>query len=105
MIGVAVLGSTGSMGESTLDVLARHPERFRGAALGAHRNAVKLAQQVIRWRPDYAALADEAAIPELTERLAGAGVSTRVVGGPDGLMEVAALPEVQYVMAAIVGSA
>ena len=56
MIGVAVLGSTGSVGESTLDVLARHPERFRVVALAAHRNAAKLARQVLRWQPAYAAL-------------------------------------------------
>ncbi len=51
MIGVAVLGSTGSIGESTLDVLARHPDRFRLVALGANRNVGKLAAQIARYRP------------------------------------------------------
>ena len=59
MIGVAVLGSTGSVGESTLDVLARHPQRYRLVALAANSNAAKLARQIHAWRPAYAALADE----------------------------------------------
>ena len=105
MIGVVVLGSTGSIGDSTLDVLARHRDRFRVVGLAANRNAAKLAQQVIQWRPDYAALADESAARELTGRLSSAGVSTRVMAGPGALTELAALPEAPYVMAAIVGSA
>jgi 1-deoxy-D-xylulose-5-phosphate reductoisomerase len=105
VIGVAVLGSTGSIGESTLDVLARHPDRFRVVALAAHRNASKLAQQVIQWKPDYAVLADESAVEELKERLARAGVATRILAGEAGLIEAAALSEAQYVMAAIVGAA
>jgi 1-deoxy-D-xylulose-5-phosphate reductoisomerase len=105
VIGVAVLGSTGSIGENTLDVLARHADRFRVVALAANKSAAKLAQQVIQWRPDYAVLADESAVDELKERLARAGVSTRVLGGESGLVEIATLPEAQYVMAAIVGAA
>ena len=105
MIGVTVLGSTGSIGENTLDVLARHPDRFRVVALAANKNAAKLAQQVIQWRPDYAVLADESAVAELRERIARAGVSTRVLGGESGLLEIATLAEAQYVMAAIVGAA
>src|SRR5262249_4474938 len=65
MIGVAVLGSTGSIGESTLDVLARHPDRFKLVALGANRSVAKLAAQVLRWRPAYAVLAEESAAREL----------------------------------------
>ena len=105
MIGVAVLGSTGSIGESTLDVLARHPDRYQVVALAANRNVAKLAQQVIQWRPAYAVLADETLLPELKERIARAGVSTRVLGGESALLEIATLPEAQYVMAAIVGAA
>jgi 1-deoxy-D-xylulose-5-phosphate reductoisomerase len=105
LIGVAVLGSTGSIGENTLDVLARHPDRFRVVALAAKKSAAKLAQQVIQWRPDYAVLTDESSVPELKERIARAGVSTKVLGGESGLLEVAALPEAEYVMAAIVGAA
>jgi 1-deoxy-D-xylulose-5-phosphate reductoisomerase len=105
VIGVAVLGSTGSIGASTLDVLAQHPDQFRVVALAANRNAAKLAQQVVQWRPDYAILADPSAAPELTERLAKAKVNTRILAGPDALVEIAALPEARYVVAAIVGAA
>jgi len=105
MIGVAVLGSTGSIGASTLDVLAQHPDRFRVIALAANRNAAKLAQQVVQWRPDYAALVDSSSARELTERLAKANVKTRVLAGPGALTEIAALKEVQHVVAAIVGAA
>ncbi len=105
MIGIAVLGSTGSVGTSTLDVVGRHPERFRVVALAAHRNAARLAEQIIRWQPDYAALADPAAMKELESRLSGARVGTRLLAGPDALEEIARLRQVDYVMAAIVGSA
>jgi 1-deoxy-D-xylulose-5-phosphate reductoisomerase len=105
MIGVAVLGSTGSIGESTLDVLSRHPDKFRVVALAAHRNAAKLAQQAIRWKPDYAALADESSVRELEERIGRHGLPTRVLAGEHAATELASLPEAQYVMAGIVGAA
>ncbi len=106
MIGVTVLGSTGSIGESTLDVLGRHPDLYRVVALAARRNAVKLAEQIIRWKPQFAVLADESCVPELKERLARAGhAGTQVLGGEDGLVEVAAHSSSDYVMAAIVGAA
>ena len=105
MIGVAVLGSTGSVGESTLDVLARHPERFRLIAIAANTNAAKLAQQIRTWRPAYAALADERAAAELHSLLDGATDGTRVLSGSRALEELALLPEVHCVMAAIVGAA
>jgi len=105
MIGVAVLGSTGSVGESTLDVLARHPERFRLVAIAANTNAAKLARQIRTWRPAYAALADEHAASELRALLDGAARETRVLSGPAALEELALLPEVHCVMAAIVGAA
>ena len=81
MIGVAVLGSTGSIGESTLDVLAQHPDKFRVVALGARKNSARLAEQILRWRPAYAALALESAAQDLIARLAGSGVATRVLVG------------------------
>ncbi len=107
MIGVAILGSTGSIGESTLDVVARHPDRFRLVAIGANRNVAKLAEQIARHRPDYAALADETAAAELRSLLAQRGASgpTRILAGPQSLTEIAALTEVDAVMAAIVGAA
>ncbi|HEV3176976.1 MAG TPA: 1-deoxy-D-xylulose-5-phosphate reductoisomerase [Stellaceae bacterium] len=105
MIGVAVLGSTGSVGESTLDVLARHPERFRLVALAANTNAAKLARQVRDFRPAYAALADASAAAELKRLLGGEAGGTRILAGPGALEELATLPEAQCVMAAIVGAA
>jgi len=105
VIGVAVLGSTGSIGESTLDVLARHPERFRLVALAANTSAAKLARQVLAFRPAYAALADESAAAELTHLLGGAAPTTRVLAGPGALEEIARASEVDCVMAAIVGAA
>jgi 1-deoxy-D-xylulose-5-phosphate reductoisomerase len=105
VIGVVVLGSTGSIGESTLDVLARHPDRYRLVALGANRNVAKLAEQIRRWRPPYAALADESAAGELRALLGGSVPETRVLAGEAALLEIAALPEADCVMAAIVGGA
>lgn len=105
MIGVTILGSTGSIGESTLDVVAQHPDRFRLVALGAHRNVAKLAEQIARYRPDYAALADESAAGELRERLRTLSTTTRVLAGSGALTEIASLSEVDAVMAAIVGAA
>src|ERR1700736_4149802 len=104
MIGVAVLGSTGSIGETTLDVLARHPDRFKLVALGANRNVAKLAAQVLRWRPAYAVSADENASRELAQKVGGQVPETRVLAGADGLVEIATLSETECVMAAIVGA-
>jgi 1-deoxy-D-xylulose-5-phosphate reductoisomerase len=105
MIGVAVLGSTGSIGENTLDVLARHADKFKVVALGANRNVTKLLEQVLRLRPVFAALADPQAARELAGRLAGSAVPTRVLSGESGLIEMAAMPEAAIVMAGIAGSA
>ena len=105
MIGVAVLGSTGSIGESTLDVLARHDDQFRVVALAAGRNVERLLAQCLRFRPEYASLADPVAAAQLAQRLTAAGSATRVLSGPGALEELAALPDAAYVMAAIVGAA
>jgi 1-deoxy-D-xylulose-5-phosphate reductoisomerase len=105
VIGVTVLGSTGSIGESTLDVLARHPDRFRLIALGAHRNVARLAAQIRRWHPPYVAVADATAARELAEVLGSSAAGTRILPGEGSLSEIACLPEVGCVMAAIVGAA
>jgi 1-deoxy-D-xylulose-5-phosphate reductoisomerase len=102
---VAILGSTGSVGEHTLDVIARHPDRFRVVALGAHRNVEKLADQCRRFSVPYAALADGTAVDQLREALRARQAPTQVIGGADGMVEIASLPEVHSVMAAIVGAA
>lgn len=105
MIGVAVLGSTGSIGLSTLDVLARHPERFRVVALTAHRNVERLAEQCRRYRPQVAAMADPDAAARLASLLGGMPGAPEILSGVEGLEQAAVLPEAGYVMAAIVGAA
>jgi 1-deoxy-D-xylulose-5-phosphate reductoisomerase len=105
MIGVAVLGSTGSIGESTLDVLRRHPGRFRVVALTAHRNAELLFTQCVEFRPDFALIADDSQYAALAARLRGAGLATTLLAGAGELPNIATLPAADYVMAAIVGAA
>jgi 1-deoxy-D-xylulose-5-phosphate reductoisomerase len=105
VIGVAVLGSTGSVGESTLDVLSRHRDRFRVVALAANSNAAKLARQVLSLRPAYAALADEPAADELRRLLGNDAPDTRLLAGAAALEEIVQSEAVQCVMAAIVGAA
>ena len=103
--GVAVLGSTGSIGLSTLDVVARHPARFRVVALSAHRQVDALWAQVWRLEPVYAAMADADAAAVLEARVREHGLATRVLAGAEGLESIARAPEAAIVMAAIVGSA
>ena len=102
---VAVLGSTGSVGTSTLDVLARHPQRFEVCALTASTQVDLLAQQCLQFRPRYAVMAGEVHAAELAARLKAAGSVTQVLGGAAALVEIAAHEEVDTVMAAIVGAA
>jgi len=105
MIGITVLGSTGSIGVSTLDVVARHPDRFRVVALSAHRNVERMTEQCRQVQPDYAVMVDPAAASALREALADLPRPPEVLEGPGGLETVAASPETDYVMAAIVGAA
>jgi 1-deoxy-D-xylulose-5-phosphate reductoisomerase len=105
MIGVAVIGSTGSVGESTLDVIARHPLEYRVVALGAHRQVAKMHAQCLRFRPQFAALSDHGAASQLQLELRAAGVATQVLAGADALSQIAALQDVDCVMAAVVGAA
>lgn len=105
MIGVSILGATGSVGTNTLDVLARHPERFRVVALSARRNSGKLLEQCLTHRPEYAVIGGAGLADELQRQLRAAGLDTRVLHGPEALVEIAALEQTDYVMAAIVGAA
>src|SRR6188768_1276566 len=105
MIGVAVLGSTGSIGESTLDVLRRHPGQFRPVALSAQRNADRLFAQCLEFRPECAWIGDSTQHAALAARLRAAGLPTRLGTGDDALECLATMPEAGYVMAAIVGAA
>ncbi|HTC44677.1 MAG TPA: 1-deoxy-D-xylulose-5-phosphate reductoisomerase [Steroidobacteraceae bacterium] len=105
MKGIAVLGATGSVGVNTLDVAARHPDRYRVVALGAHRNVDGLFRQIQEFRPAMAALTDPAAARVLEQQVQNAGIPTRVLSGPESLETLATLPEVDQVMAAVVGAA
>ena len=105
MIGLTVLGATGSIGVSTLDVVARNPGRFRVIALTAHSDDQSLAQQCLEHRPALAVMVERAAAARLRERLRAAGCDTEVRDGAAALAQAAVLDEVQAVMAAIVGAA
>ncbi|WP_250462028.1 1-deoxy-D-xylulose-5-phosphate reductoisomerase [Microbulbifer litoralis] len=102
---VSILGSTGSIGVSTLDVLARHPQRYSIYALTARERVGELAQQCRRFSPRFAVVAGEERAAELGELLAGEDLPTEILWGVDGLCRVAADPAVDTVMAAIVGAA
>ena len=100
-----VLGATGSIGVSTLDVVARHPERFEVVALSGHRQVELLAAQCRQFRPKYVVVGQAEDAGRLTTLLRADGVSTEVLCGPEALEQIAVLPEVDAVMAAIVGAA
>ena len=102
---VCILGSTGSIGTSTLDVVALHPDAFEVFALTGQRRVDDLFAQIVRWRPRYAALPDTAAANELGARVKAAGIATEVLAGAKALEELASHPDVDQVMAAIVGAA
>jgi 1-deoxy-D-xylulose-5-phosphate reductoisomerase len=102
---VAVLGATGSIGGNALDVIARHPERFRATVLTAHRQVEALAELCARHRPELAVIADPALESELSRRLAAAGVRCEVASGHAALAEAAGGTLCDTVVAAIVGAA
>lgn len=105
MQNITVLGSTGSIGTSTLDVVARHPDRFQVFALTAYRQVDVLFEQCVRFKPKYAVLLDEAAVAQLRSLVRDAGLSVEVLGGVEALEQVCVASEVDAVMAAIVGAA
>jgi 1-deoxy-D-xylulose-5-phosphate reductoisomerase len=102
---LTVLGSTGSIGTSTLDVVARHPDKYQIVALTANRQVDLLFRQCEQFKPYYAVLLDEAAAEQLRALLRDAGLKTEVLCGVQALVEVCVLPDVDAVMAAIVGAA
>jgi 1-deoxy-D-xylulose-5-phosphate reductoisomerase len=102
---VCVLGATGSVGMATLDVIERHPQRFEVFAVTAQRRLDELLALCVRWRPRFAAVATSADAQTLTTRLREAKVATQVLAGPEALCELASHPDVDAVMAAIVGAA
>jgi 1-deoxy-D-xylulose-5-phosphate reductoisomerase len=102
---LTVLGATGSIGVNTLDVAARHPERFEVFALSAHHEVESLFRQCLAHRPRIAVIGDAERADRLAHLLRQAGADTEVCWGPEALCEIAGAPEVDAVMAAIVGAA
>lgn len=100
---VTVLGSTGSVGSNTVELLAAYPDRFQVEALVAGRNVAKLAEQARLLRPALAVVADDAAYADLKDALAGTGIA--VAAGTAAMVEAASRPAADWVMAAIVGAA
>ena len=102
---VAVLGATGSIGSSTLDVIARHPARFRASVLSAHDNVEELVALCLRFRPDIAIIANEAHYATLRDGLADAGLETRAMASAQALADIAGSDSCDTVVAALVGAA
>jgi len=105
VIGVSVLGSTGSIGISTLDVIAQHPERYRAVGLASNTDVEGLFKQCERFQPAVVAMADEASATELAKRLRSIGSSIEVLAGEAGVIAIAEMVDAEMVMAAIVGAA
>jgi 1-deoxy-D-xylulose-5-phosphate reductoisomerase len=102
---ITVLGSTGSIGVSTLDVISRHPDRFAVFALTANTNTQRLFQQCVACRPVFAVMHDPTSAIELSSLLRDAKIKTEVLSGAQAICDVAAHDSVHTVMAAIVGGA
>ena len=105
MQSITVLGATGSIGVSTLDVIARHPDRYRVFALTAHSRVDELAEQCIRFTPEVAVVGTAEAASQLSARLQSAGLITQVDYGEQALCDVSSADACTTVMAAIVGAA
>ena len=102
---ITILGSTGSVGISTLDVITRHPNRFQVVALTANKRTDKMLEQCRLFHPSYAVMLDPVSAENLRTKIRTAGINTEVLCGVESLEKVASLPEVDIVMAAIVGAA
>ncbi len=101
---IAVLGSTGSVGRNALEVIASDPDQYRAVALAAGRNIGLLEEQILRFRPRFAAVMEEDSARELRDRL-GPGAGTGILWGREGCAGVATMEEVQTVVSAITGGA
>ena len=102
---ITILGSTGSIGVNTLDVISRHQDKFNVKALTSNTNLDVFVQQCLQYKPEYAVMADEESASKLEEKLKKQSPDTSVLTGVDGLVKVAELNSVDYIMAAIVGAA
>ncbi len=102
---ITILGSTGSIGKSTLDVVSRHQDRYKIIALTANTDVDALEQQCLTWQPEYAVMSDQDCAQLLYERLQDKIPDITVLAGMDGLKQVASLDHVDTVVAGIVGAA
>jgi 1-deoxy-D-xylulose-5-phosphate reductoisomerase len=102
---VTILGSTGTIGQQTLDVISQHADRYAVFALTAYRNVEAMLQQCVRYQPQYAVMQDAEAAQALRQRLQAESCQVEVLAGVQGLIEVSAHERVHAVMAAIVGAA
>ncbi|ABR74030.1 1-deoxy-D-xylulose-5-phosphate reductoisomerase [Actinobacillus succinogenes] len=102
---LVILGSTGSIGTSTLSVIEHNSEKYRAFALVGGHNADLMAEQCVKFQPEFAALDDESAAKKLHEKLTALGCKTQVLSGQKAICELAAHPEADQIMAAIVGAA
>ncbi len=105
MIGVTILGSTGTIGVNTLDVISRHQSDFCVISLTANKNVDDLFDQCEKWQPLYAVMADEDSAEKLRERMKAVSFQIEVLAGIQGLEQVASMQKTDYVMAGIVGAA
>jgi 1-deoxy-D-xylulose-5-phosphate reductoisomerase len=102
---ITLLGATGSIGASTLDVIERHPDRYQVYALTANTNVDALEKLCTQWKPDFAVMNDENSASELLKRLQSKNIQTEILSGEAGLLQVVEDAAVNCVVAAIVGAA
>lgn len=102
---VVILGSTGSIGKNTLDIISCHPERFKVVGLTAGKNITLLSEQIKRFKPDVVAVSEEEDFKRLKEALKGIKKSPEVLFGIDGISQVSCMPDADIVVSAIVGAA
>ena len=102
---ITLLGATGSIGSSTLDVIGRHPDAYRVYALTAHTRSEALERLCLQWQPVYAVIGDEKSAASMQQRLKAAGCRTEILAGEQGLLQVVEDDAVDCVVAAIVGAA
>jgi len=103
--GLCILGATGSIGVNTLDVASRYPDKYKVVALSANSQVDRLVEQCEQYQPEYAVIANETAAQQLEKKLKDKNLSVKVLAGNEGLETIASLPQVDFVMAAIVGAA
>lgn len=105
MPNLCILGATGSIGDSTLDVVARHPDKYNVVALSAHKRLEKLISLAQTHQPEYLVVSDPSDVAKTQQLSRDAGLNAKILAGNEGLCEVASLDNVDTVMAAIVGAA